>query len=227
MRRILPAVIVAFSFSATLPAAAAIVANGDFESPFAPTNWAVNVGTDPAAPPIIIGYNNTFGFPSGAYGESIPTPINGLTSGAYFTSDAAAQSLSQLVGLTANTSYRLSFELYAPQNGRNNPFDALFFATLNGAPISSTFSADSLTTGWLNYSTTFTAGAAASYNLALNFQGLGGGNGTAADFVLDNVSIAPAISEVPEPSTWAMMILGFVGLGFMAYGRKRQTARAA
>jgi PEP-CTERM motif len=26
---------------------------------------------------------------------------------------------------------------------------------------------------------------------------------------------------VPEPSTWAMMILGFVGLGFMAYRRKR------
>jgi len=29
-------------------------------------------------------------------------------------------------------------------------------------------------------------------------------------------------SGVPEPSTWAMMILGFVGLGFMAYRRKSQ-----
>jgi hypothetical protein len=28
------------------------------------------------------------------------------------------------------------------------------------------------------------------------------------------------ISAVPEPSTWAMMLLGFVGLGFMAYRRK-------
>lgn len=28
-------------------------------------------------------------------------------------------------------------------------------------------------------------------------------------------------SAVPEPSTWAMMILGFVGLGFMAYRRKQ------
>jgi hypothetical protein len=26
---------------------------------------------------------------------------------------------------------------------------------------------------------------------------------------------------VPEPSTWAMMILGFGGVGFMAYRRKR------
>jgi PEP-CTERM motif len=29
---------------------------------------------------------------------------------------------------------------------------------------------------------------------------------------------------VPEPSTWAMMILGFCGLGFMAYRRKPKTA---
>ncbi|MGA2871884.1 MAG: PEP-CTERM sorting domain-containing protein [Verrucomicrobiota bacterium] len=31
---------------------------------------------------------------------------------------------------------------------------------------------------------------------------------------------ATTISAVPEPSTWAMMILGFCGLGFMAYWRK-------
>jgi hypothetical protein len=28
------------------------------------------------------------------------------------------------------------------------------------------------------------------------------------------------VSAVPEPSTWAMMILGFVGVGFMAYRRR-------
>jgi len=26
--------------------------------------------------------------------------------------------------------------------------------------------------------------------------------------------------SVPEPSTWAMMVLGFMGLGFLAYRRK-------
>jgi hypothetical protein len=31
-------------------------------------------------------------------------------------------------------------------------------------------------------------------------------------------------AAVPEPSTWAMMILGFLGVGFMAYRRKNQTA---
>ena len=31
----------------------------------------------------------------------------------------------------------------------------------------------------------------------------------------------PAIGAVPEPSTWAMMILGFAGIGVMAYRRRR------
>ena len=34
-------------------------------------------------------------------------------------------------------------------------------------------------------------------------------------------------SAVPEPSTWAMMILGFAGLGFMAYRRKAKPALMA
>ena len=36
------------------------------------------------------------------------------------------------------------------------------------------------------------------------------------------VSLTPT-PAVPEPSTWAMMILGFLGLGFMAYRRKNST----
>jgi hypothetical protein len=31
------------------------------------------------------------------------------------------------------------------------------------------------------------------------------------------------VSAVPEPSTWGMMILGFFGVGFMAYRRRRAT----
>jgi len=36
-----------------------------------------------------------------------------------------------------------------------------------------------------------------------------------------NVAVdAMSIAAVPEPSTWAMMILGFAGVGFVAYRRK-------
>jgi hypothetical protein len=36
-----------------------------------------------------------------------------------------------------------------------------------------------------------------------------------------------SVSAVPEPSTWAMMLLGFGGLGFMAYRRKSMPALIA
>jgi hypothetical protein len=32
------------------------------------------------------------------------------------------------------------------------------------------------------------------------------------------------VAAVPEPSTWAVMILGFIGVGFMAYRRKKKLA---
>jgi len=43
----------------------------------------------------------------------------------------------------------------------------------------------------------------------------------------DNVLLASidAVAPVPEPTTWAMMILGFAGIGFMAY-RRKQLGRA-
>ncbi|MBN8992916.1 MAG: PEP-CTERM sorting domain-containing protein [Rhizobiales bacterium] len=40
----------------------------------------------------------------------------------------------------------------------------------------------------------------------------------------DAITVSPA---VPEPSTWAMMILGFAGIGFMAYRRKSKQALMA
>ena len=39
---------------------------------------------------------------------------------------------------------------------------------------------------------------------------------------LGDVSIQ--VNAVPEPSTWAMLILGFAGIGFMAYRRKAQNS---
>jgi len=41
------------------------------------------------------------------------------------------------------------------------------------------------------------------------------------------VLVTTTASAAPEPSTWAMMILGFCGLGFMAYRRKSKTALMA
>jgi len=56
----------------------------------------------------------------------------------------------------------------------------------------------------------------------------GGGDATLTFASLNKPSDNPygpvigdvSISAVPEPSTWAMMILGFLGVGFVAYRRK-------
>jgi hypothetical protein len=54
---------------------------------------------------------------------------------------------------------------------------------------------------------------------------------TGYQFVLDNVRISPvpepsarfnSFSAVPESSTWALMLLGFAGLGFTAYNRSKR-----
>jgi hypothetical protein len=67
----------------------------------------------------------------------------------------------------------------------------------------------------------FDANAHDTYDISLAVFGGPYGNQQLA-FVEERVS------AVPEPSTWAMMILGFVGLGFMAYrGKSSATLRIA
>jgi hypothetical protein len=55
------------------------------------------------------------------------------------------------------------------------------------------------------------------YVFAADLIGPRGGTGAVAGDPLVSVR------GVPEPSTWAMMLLGFMGVGFMAYRRKGQS----
>jgi hypothetical protein len=101
-----------------------------------------------------------------------------------------------------------------------------------------------LTTKTFNDTNTYTLATNYQYSVMLyanlyasSSGNYGGGTATFSGFidptftvVGDNadaytLSFSPGIGNsvgaVPEPSTWAMMILGFGGLGFMAYRRKR------
>jgi hypothetical protein len=42
--------------------------------------------------------------------------------------------------------------------------------------------------------------------------------------VWETIFVRDTVGAIPEPSTWAMMILGFAGVGFMAYRRRNQAA---
>ena len=52
-------------------------------------------------------------------------------------------------------------------------------------------------------------------------------SGAIPEFAPDNATFTASVGAVPEPSTWAMMILGFAGIGFMAYRRKGTPALMA
>jgi len=61
--------------------------------------------------------------------------------------------------------------------------------------------------------------ATASTGVITFSTGLNGGD---ADIGLDNVSI----SAVPEPATWAMMLVGFGGMGVAMRSRRKQAVAA-
>jgi hypothetical protein len=44
---------------------------------------------------------------------------------------------------------------------------------------------------------------------------------------VDFVLTAEITTSVPEPSTWAMLLIGFAGIGFMGYRRRKHTAVVA
>jgi len=57
----------------------------------------------------------------------------------------------------------------------------------------------------------------------IQFELTSASDDTANDFAIGAVSLETA---VPEPSTWAMLLLGFAGLGFAGYRASRRTAVA-
>jgi hypothetical protein len=185
-----------------------VLLNGGFESGNF-NNWTVNTGGEATYPQVVIAYNQPGAYPTGAFGEPIPTAPNGGSYGAYFVSDNTDESISQAISLTQGQSYQVSFEVYSPNNGRRNAFDATLQSSVDGV-LSPLFTAKTLASGWTIYSP-------GPYTFSLNFHGQGV---PAGDFVVDNASVA----AVPEASTWAMMILGFVGVGFLAY-RRRETPK--
>jgi hypothetical protein len=74
-------------------------------------------------------------------------------------------------------------------------------------------------TGWMTGSMTFTATSASEL---LEFVSLGAPSGQPPVALLDGVSLTGLTGAAPESGTWAMMGLGFAGLGLVAYRRRRK-----
>jgi PEP-CTERM motif-containing protein len=122
-----------------------------------------------------------------------------------------------VTGLVAGQSYDLSF-YYAARSGYG--IDGLA-VSYNSATL---FSNAPSSTNWVLENVLFDPVGSTA---VLTFAGTNFSQPPypAGDF---NVGVdAVSVSAVPEPSTWAMMLLGFAGIGSLAYRRKSKPALLA
>jgi hypothetical protein len=95
------------------------------------------------------------------------------------------------------------------------PFLGYDIQLISGAPFSNVV-IDPLSSSAFATGTVLTF---SSNDIKINFAATCGSCAGGETIVLNLTDVTAA---VPEPSTWAMMILGFAGVGFMAYRRSRK-----
>ena len=121
-----------------------------------------------------------------------------------------------ITGLAIGQSYTLSFYEASRAGYPVDPIMVFF----DSASVPNLLTSTPGSTDFTLVSTIFQATATSGL---LSFSGTIPQTGGDFNAAVDAISI----SAVPEPATWAMMMLGFVGIGFMSYRRSRRSAAIA
>lgn len=119
----------------------------------------------------------------------------------------------------------LSYSVFAPNNtligsGTASAGNSIYTSGLFAALTLSVFPSSPLNSTTFYATVTDTSG---SFDLIGGQADLYNFAGGASEFG----AVGTVVAAVPEPSTWAMLILGFAGVGFMAYRRKSKPALMA
>jgi len=199
--------------------AAPLVTNGSFEvlpESFVPGSklYLVESGSDK-----LYGWSVAHG-PLAVYTSTFNAPADGdwFVDLAAYISQIPRGAISQTIDTVAGQSYRLSFDLGDDTYGlptRMNVSLGDFFSqdyALNDARY------DTVPFVWKTYTVDFVA---QSDSTLLTFAGIAAGGSD--NIALDNVKMEAL--GVPEPSTWALLLAGFAGVGVAARARRR-TAHA-
>jgi choice-of-anchor C domain-containing protein len=211
---------IAFALCAAItPASAAVnlITNGSFEDGLNPgeafntlnsgdtsiTGWTVGTGS--------IDYIHGYWEQGPAAGDR-SIDLNGTSLG----------SISQPFAVTPGTTYTVTFLMSGNSDG--DPTVKTMVVSTTSSP-GHVFSFDTTgkdiptPMGWTSNSFSFVALGSSE---TITFTSTSSADFSAFGPALDLVSV----SAVPEASTWAMMLIGFAGLGLVAYRRARRTTPA-
>ena len=119
--------------------------------------------------------------------------------------------------------YSIGFSVYIPFNGQGNPNDAGFTGSVAGQTLASFNIGSNPAGNWMHYYGVANILSAGTYTTAFTFST---GGYPAKDIVIDRVYLVKGdVGIVPEPATWAMMIVGFASVGGALRSRRRRSLR--
>ncbi len=208
------------------PAMANIVVNGSFEDaanflPESRDTMILSSGSTALAGWSVLGPDRSVGW-VGSGNPYNTTPSNGsffLDLTGDYDQAWAFGGISQTLATPVAGSYRLSFDL-ASRTGYVTPSGVRVIAGSVEQSFTVTDPAGYPGTNgglWETETLTFTSTGATT---DLTFRG----NAGQLYIGLDNVRVELLTAAVPEPSTWAMMLIGFAGVGFIGYRHRKRTA---
>ncbi len=207
--------VAAVALAGSASAATNLVTNGNFSSPSVGAyailgNGSVPGWTNLAEPFIEIGATSTYGL----------TCYNGICTNLEVNANTFGNVQQTISGLTVGQSYLLSYVYGGRSAGGAQGMNTTF-----GGVTVNTNNSDGVNSFWTPFSTTIVATAGSE---VLSFQGFNAQGETIGNNIsFGNEVTGVSLTAVPEPATWAMMLVGFGGLGAALRISRRRTLATA
>lgn len=148
--------------------------------------------------------------------DTLTSPSNGQAR--LVAGDGSLDELMWFLTNTSNGFTKSVFNIDVPKNG--GATSVTIYATDQSGTQSQSFS---LSGNGQNFFTITSDGGDIIKSMKIVMSG--GNTDDVKQFRLDGIQ--PLTSAVPEPSTWAMMLVGFAGLGYLGFRQSRRKAGAA